>query len=254
MMKRSGTLALLIAVTMMCNAQDSTRTPTRWGFLIEPYLMGPNMKGTVGLGTAPDGEVNASISDIFNHLKSGFMIYAEAQNGTWAISSDFLYMKLKQDLEPTRFISSGSVTVSETSWELAGMRKLLPWLEGGFGGRILSISVDMEAIRTQLSGGQIGLSEGMTQTWFDPLLILRMKLPDSGDWLLQVRGDVGGFGIGSELTWQLQAYGGYRFSELFHVTAGYRALGIDYQTGEGKDRFLYDVTTFGPVVKLGFNL
>ena len=53
-------------------------------------------------------------------LQSGFMFYAEAQNGTWAFSSDLLYMKLKQDVVPTAVISSGSVTMSETSWELAG--------------------------------------------------------------------------------------------------------------------------------------
>ena len=37
----------------------------QWTFLAEPYLMFPNMKGTVGLGILPDGTVDASANDIF---------------------------------------------------------------------------------------------------------------------------------------------------------------------------------------------
>jgi hypothetical protein len=28
---------------------------------------------------------------------------------------------------------------------------------------------------------------------------------------------------------------------------------VDYEKGSGQDRFLYDINTFGPVVRLGFN-
>ena len=254
MVRRWSISILLILVTLTSSAQDSTQTSNRWEFLIEPYLMFPNMKGNVGVGELPDGEVDAGIGDIFDRLQAGFMLYGEAQNGTWALSSDLLYMKLKQDAVPTRTINSGSVTVAESAWELAGLRKIFPWLEGGIAGRLVSINVDMQIVRNVVGGGTNTQAESMTHTWVDPLLVVRMKLPDSGRWLLQLRGDVGGFGVGSDFTWQVQAYGGYRFSDLFQVTAGYRALGIDYQTGSEEDRFLYDITTFGPVLQLGFNL
>jgi len=252
-MRRRSIFTLLIVVAMTCSAQDTTQTPGRWKFLVEPYLMFPNMKGTVGVGDLPDGKVDASIGDIFEKLQAGFMLYAEAENGTWALSSDFLYMNLKQDATPTKIINSGSVSVSETAWELAGLRKFLPWLEGGIGGRLVSLKVDMEVLRNVAGGGTAGQIKAETKTWFDPVLVVRMKLPDSGKWMLQLRGDIGGFGIGSDLTWQIQAYGGYRFSDLFQLTAGYRVLSIDYQDGADQARFLYDVTTFGPVIRLGFN-
>jgi hypothetical protein len=246
-------LALLMSALLTCSAQDSTQTPHRWDFLVEPYLMGPNMKGTVGIGSLPDAEVNANIGDIFTHLKSGFMLYAEAQNGTWALSSDLLYMKLSQDAEPGKAINSGNVTLSETAWELAGLRTILPWLEGGIAGRMLWITADAEIVRNMIGGRTEAQSGSIERSWFDPLLAVRMKLPDAGKWQLQLRGDIGGFGVGSDLTWQVQAYAGYRFSELFQATVGYRSLAIDYEKGEGADRFKYDVTTFGPVAKLGFN-
>jgi hypothetical protein len=87
-MMRCSIFTLLILVALTCSAQDSTQTDNRWGFLVEPYLMFPNMKGTLGVGVLPDGEVDAGIGDIFDRLQSGFMLYAEAQNGTWALSSD----------------------------------------------------------------------------------------------------------------------------------------------------------------------
>jgi hypothetical protein len=253
-MKQCWIISLLILVTVACSAQDSTHTVGRWGFLVEPYLLLPSMKGTLGIGTLPDAEVDAGVGDIFNRLQAGFMLYAEAQNGTWAFSSDLLYMKLKQDAVPSKTINSGSVTVSETAWELAGLYKIFPWLDCGMAGRLLSIDADMTVVRNQIGGNTTGEEEHLTQTWVDPLLVVRMQLPNSGKWLLQVRGDVGGFGIGSDITWQVQAYGGYRFSELFQVTAGYRVLGINYETGTEKDRFMYDINTFGPVLQFGFNL
>jgi hypothetical protein len=253
-MKSCLVIVLLILLTISCSAQDSTKIHDSWGLLLEPYLMFPNMKGVLGVGTLPDGEVDAAVGDIFDRLQSGFMLYAEADNGTWAFSSDLLYMKLKQDAEPSTAISSGSASVAETAWELAGLHTILTWLEGGIAARLLSIDADMTVVRNQIGGNTTGEEEHITQTWVDPLLVVRMHLPNSGQWLVQIRGDFGGFGIGSDMTWQIQVYGGYRFTELFQVTAGYRVLGINYEMGTDKDRFKYDINTFGPVMQLGFNL
>ena len=85
----------------------------------------------------------------------------------------------------------------------------------------------------------------------DPTIIARVKLPLKGKFSAQFRGNIGGFGIGSKLSWQLQAYAGYRFSQLFELQLGYRVIGLDYEKGSGEDRFLYDVDTFGPVLRFG---
>src|SRR6188508_978157 len=63
-----------------------------WEYVIEPYIMFPNMQGTVGLGNH-DGPVDEDPGDIFSNLEMGAMLYAEANNGSWAFSSDLLYMK-----------------------------------------------------------------------------------------------------------------------------------------------------------------
>ena len=71
--------------------------------------------------------------------------------------------------------------------------------------------------------------------------------------IYEFRGEIGGFGIGSDLAWQLHAIGGFRVSKLFQVAAGYRAISIDYTSGSGQDTFKYDIVTFGPELRFGFN-
>lgn len=71
----------------------------------------------------------------------------------------------------------------------------------------------------------------------------------SDRWDLSLRGDIGGFGIGSDFTWQMTALLGYRFP-LFGADAtaaiGYRILDQNYDDG-----FEWDMTLHGPVLGLG---
>jgi hypothetical protein len=88
-------------------------------YLIEPYVMFPNMNGTVGLGNLPDVPVDASPDDIFSHLKFGVMLSIDAYNDKWAINSDLLYMDLGEDVKAGKFIKSGKVTAKQLGWEFA---------------------------------------------------------------------------------------------------------------------------------------
>ena len=87
----------------------------------------------------------------------------------------------------------------------------------------------------------------------DPIIITRLSAEIKQKWLFQFRGDIGGFGIGSDLTWQLQAYAGYRFGKVFQLTGGYRYLSVDYDKGADKERFIFNMASFGPVIRFGFN-
>jgi hypothetical protein len=131
--------------------------------------------------------------------------------------------------------------------------RLTSFLEVGAGGRLNNLSTDIDLQRTVFPKGTEQVTESASKTWLDPILITRLSTTLKDKWLFQFRGDVGGFGLGSDLAWQLQAYAGYRFTKLFQVTAGYRILSMDYDKGTGTDRFIYNVDTFGPVVRMGFN-
>lgn len=245
---------LFVLMAFMSNAQQSTSDKS-WKFLIEPYLMFPSMSGTTGIRELPPIEVDANTSDIFSNLEFGFMLYLEAQTDKWAIGSDFVYMKLAQDVTPTTLVNSGELTAKQLIWEFSGLYRILPFLEGGIGLRMNNMEMGADINRNIIGGGTTTfVSADNSEFWIDPVIIARATHTVNGKWLFQFRGDIGGFSIGSSLTWQLQGYFGYRFSKLFHTSVGFRAIGMDYDKGSGADRFRYDVTTFGPVVRLGFNL
>jgi len=246
-------LFLLSLFALSTTAQDSVAVKQKWTFLLEPYMMFPGMNGTTGVGTLPDVNVDADAGDIFNKLKMGAMLYFEAAKHKWAFSSDIIYMKLGQDATPNKLVNSGEVTVKQFAWEVAGMRKLLPWLEGGVGLRLNSLNSELDLVTNNIGGGTTAKNKSLTQTWVDPILIARIKSGMDKKFIYKFRADIGGFGVGSDIAWQLQAYAGYRFSKLFQVTGGYRIISIDYNKGSNEDRFLYDVDTFGPVIRFGFN-
>lgn len=243
-------LICFILSSLYTIAQDeiSNNSNPTWSFSVEPYLMFPNMKGNTQMReNLPALEVDADTENIFSHLKMGAMLYLEAKNENWAITSDFVYMKLGEDVTPTTLVQGGELEVKETIWELDGYRRILPMLEAGLGLRLVSISAD-----ANFSFVFQDRSADITETWVDPIIVVRSHNVIKENYLLNFKGDIGGFGIGSDFTWQIQVDAGYKFSDLFYLMLGYRYLGIDYETGSGQEYFAYNIDTFGPELRLGF--
>jgi hypothetical protein len=162
-------------------------------------------------------------------------------------------MDLEQQVKTGRLINSGEVSAKQFAWELAGLRRVNSWLELGLGTLLSSVKAEVNINTNNIGGGTTNRVKELSQTWLDPMLIARTQNQPGKKFMYSVRGEVGGFGIGSDLAWQIQAYAGYRFSKLFQLTGGYRIIGIDYEKGNGSDRFLYNINTFGPVIRFGFN-
>ena len=59
--------------------------------------------------------------------------------------------------------------------------------------------------------------------------------------------DVGGFGVGSELTWQAFSSVGFDLSPRVSMEFGWRWLDVDYDNEDEDDPFEYDVRYQGPV-------
>ena len=234
---------ILFFVNSSLFAQETNNS--KWHYLAEIYLMFPNMKGESGIAGLPPAYVDADKSSIFGHLKFGAMLYFEASNDDWSISSDFLYMDLEQELENTDLMTNGEVTAKQLAWEIAGLKRITSWFDVGIGARL--IGLDTASKFTGAHG--INRSGSESIYWVDPIIVMRFNDLLESKWILNFRGDIGGFGIGSKFAWQAQANVGYRFSKLFQTTIGYRYISVDYD----KNDFLYDIDTYGGVIRLGFN-
>ncbi len=251
-MRQSVFILSMILLSNSVSAQtgDSLK---KWHVLTDIYLMFPYMDGETGIADELTVPVEANPGDIFSKLQMAAMLYLEVQNDKWAFASDLVYMKLNQEVTPGTIIHSGDVTVKQFIWEPAILYRVASFIEVGAGGRLNNLGAEAAVRRNVFPAGTEEFVADQSKTWFDPILITRVTADIKDKWLFQFRGDVGGFGAGSDLTWQLQAYAGYRFTRFFQLTAGYRILSIDYDKGEDKERFIYDVNTFGPVIRVGFN-
>jgi len=245
-------LLFLITYSSHVKAQDSTKVK-KWNYLADVYLMFPYMNGETGIGNNLILPVDANPGDIFSKLKMGGFLYLEAKTDKWAITSDLVFMNLNQEVTPGILLYSGAVTAKQLVWETAGLYRIFPFWEVGVGGRLNSVQTSFEGRINVLPAGTEEISGRHTKTWYDPILITRLSTDIEDKWLFQFRGDLGGFGVGSDFTWQLQAYAGYRFTKVFQLMAGYRVLSTDYKTGEEPKEFIFDIDEFGPVIRFGFN-
>lgn len=93
------------------------------------------------------------------------------------------------------------------------------------------------------------IDDSGSKTWTDPLIGLRGQWNINDKWFLAGKGDIGGFGVGSDLAWSLQGTVGYNFTESVSAEIGYRYLHTDYDNG----RLTYDVAQAGAFVGLNIN-
>jgi opacity protein-like surface antigen len=96
-----------------------------------------------------------------------------------------------------------------------------------------------------LTGPLIGTRvRGRSETWVDPIVGIATQIKLGGGFAIKAEGDVGGFGVGADLDWQVLGALQYQLNESVTLEAGYRYLSVDYD----KDGFLYDVAMQGPII------
>ena len=77
--------------------------------------------------------------------------------------------------------------------------------------------------------------------WVDPIIGLRAQVNFTRWLFLAAQGDVGGFGAGSQIVWNVQATLGLNFTRNIFAELGYRYMYVDYD----KNDLLYQMNSFG---------
>ena len=217
-----------------------------WSYTVTPYLWAIGMSGQTGSNVFV-ADVDMNFGDVFDNLDGALIINFEASKGNWTYWLDYNSMKLAN--EATVGPLAVNLELSQKLWELAAAYQLgnSETLEV-FGG---IRSVDVDTLILVESDGEVGINfrARTGDSWIDPIVGIRGTWPLSGKWNLRARADVGGFGVGSDFSYQLAATVSYQFNDLTSVRFGYRYLDMDYED----NNFVLDMGISGPMLGVGFS-
>src|SRR5438034_2591195 len=99
----------------------------------------------------------------------------------------------------------------------------------------------------------VRLNKRLSQTiarddyFFDPYVGLRGRYNFNKTFYTAVRGEIGGFGVGADLMWQVEAAVGINLTRSIFTEVGYRALGGNYEN----NNFRFDAVMHGPQITTG---
>ena len=102
-----------------------------------------------------------------------------------------------------------------------------------------------KAIENELNE-RLPQSADWKKDWVDPFFGIRAQWNINQHFFVAGRADVGGFGVGSDLTWQAAASLGWQINEAWSSEIGYRHMDTDYADGA----FTFDMASAGYFVNL----
>ena len=83
--------------------------------------------------------------------------------------------------------------------------------------------------------------------WFDPYVGLRARYNFNKTYYTAIRGEIGGFGVGADLMWEVETVVGINLTRSIFTEIGYRALGGNYEN----NGFRFDAVMHGPQITTG---
>jgi len=264
--------------------------PSGWQFRFTPYAWAPSVNGDVTV-RGYTADIDMSFWDLFDSDSSGVQLdslaalmgYMEARKGPMGIYGDVVWGKFdfsggavtqrnpiadlnvsaraKAGLDYEITMAESGLTYEVARWAGTRSSTALDVLGGArYWNQELDLSlavdgsVDLGKLGPERSGSRAVARSG-TLEWVDPFVGFRVRHELAPGRELQFLGDIGGFSVGSDLTWQL--FAGYSFDfavwqTALHGVVGYRAVSVDYTQNDAGNKNNLDLILHGPVVGLSF--
>jgi hypothetical protein len=243
-------LTAVLAVPLALG-QSASSSDDQLHVSFSPYLWFPGMHGTVG-SPARQLSVHASAIDILSNFRFGLMGVADLRYKRVVAPIDMFWVRLGDDKTLSNLGPSGTtadVRITQTfitpkiGYRLVDREKLKVDALTGFRYWHLGQKLSFDPSR-------LGLDFTQSANWVDPLVGARIQMPLSPKVALSLGGDVGGWGTGSELEYQMVAMLGYRIKPKCTLQFGWRYLSVDYRS----NTMIFDTVMPGLVFGATFDL
>ena len=249
---QTGLIAALLTMgvsTMNPSPVLASEDDGGWKFIAAPYLWAMSIDGDVTIGNRTADFTIDFVDDILSELDFAALGHLEVQKGRWGLFFDNVY----SDISAKEQTALGEVKLDNSLFimELGAIWRIMDWSgdtsQEPSGVFELIGGARYWHIENEISVSNIEIRE-KTADWTDPFIGARMLIPLSERLMLTLRGDVGGFGVGSDFTWNVVGLLGYEFTEMISAWAGYRAIGVEFEEGDGINRYEIDATFHGPMI------
>ena len=251
--RRKVLLASALTGLLVGSGAFAAETPADWQHTVFIYGMGAGIDGDAQIGPVEVG-IDASMSDVLDALEFGAMLAYRADNGTWSFTGDATFMGLgghDTRAAPGGGEVKGEIDVDQTTLMGTFGRRWTDHLEFLFGLAYVDLSMDLSV--QSASGGPLDVAASRDADWIDPTLGLRYERPIGDDWRVVLRGDIGGFGVGSDFMYHLLAGAGWQASDAVNLFLGYRLISYDYEEGQNQNYMRFDLTEQGPMLGVGIS-
>ena len=257
--------------------------PQPWQFSMASYAWLMGVTGNIGV-RGQQVDTNASFIDLVQKSNTlfGLMGYFEADKGPAGVYLDLVYTKLNFSASQTAYrnplpalrISANAYAAASYQLfiaEMGGVYTLANWrrsetsftavdglLAFRYWNNQLTASFDADInfdvgrrFRFDRSGGLAIASSDVIQ-WVDPVVGFRVRHQIDSHQEFSMRGDIGGFGLGSQFSWQALAV--YRYGwrleggQTLSALLGFRALSVAYSRGSGDDTTAINELLYGPII------
>ena len=230
---------------------DTPDKGPNWTFAFNPYAWIANVGGTIDTsGTRVDLDVSSS--DLLDIFEVGGLLAAELfHKSGWGLKVDYIFADLGfggRFLGGTTDFNVGADILDVTAGRkfdfdhgtllvYAGIRS---W------NTRLGVNVDTFLFDTQLD---------LEDNWIDPLVGLRYSHQIAPGWRVVGQGDIGGFGAGSEFSWQIGLGVVYDASKHWSFQLYYRRLDLKRDSPPpfaDSASVEVDITVQGPLIGVGY--
>lgn len=204
----------------------------KWNVELTPFLWLPAIGGEVGSVLLSE-DYNIPAADLLGNLKMAFMINGEVSKGKFFAAPSYAYTKLgTEEVKWTSENGEYNITAKpDLKLNIVGLNA-----GGRFRANDLLIFDAYAGFRYtsyQIAGSIDGYTESIPldekADFWDPVIGFQMHYFPIPRVPVILKMDVGGFGVGSVLSWTAAINSGYTISPSFDLLAGFSAYGTNFE-------------------------
>jgi hypothetical protein len=220
--------------------------------LATPYVWLPWVSSTVRPSNSliPSASSTTDPGTLYDHITwIPFTGSVEFRDGPYGVLLDYMHIPLKTGVNTRNIFFSGATT-GLTLDEGTAMFLYRPFVQPD---QVIDVGL---GVRAWGVAGNINLNQGLLPafnassglSWADPVIGARYHRDLGNGFSMTALGDVGGFGAGAHIDWQVLGTIDYAVNSWIELHGGFRSLNFSY----GAPRANFTANMYGPILSATF--